>query len=54
MVDIEADGPIPGDYSMIALGAVKVEEGLTQSFLGYLQPISEQWSPGFGCIRLFS
>ncbi|EHQ04534.1 hypothetical protein [Leptonema illini] len=22
MVDIEADGPIPGDYSMIELGAV--------------------------------
>lgn len=45
MVDIEADGPIPGDYSMIALGAVKVEEGLNTSFLGYLKPISDQWSP---------
>jgi hypothetical protein len=25
MVDIEADGPIPGDYSMISLGAVLVK-----------------------------
>ena len=44
MVDIEADGPIPGDYSMIALGAVKVEVGLSENFVGYLRPISEQWS----------
>lgn len=25
MVDIEADGPIPGDYSMVCFGAVIVE-----------------------------
>ncbi len=25
MVDIEADGPIPGDYSMVSFGAVVVE-----------------------------
>ena len=28
MVDIEADGPIPGDYSMVCLGAVVVEPTL--------------------------
>ena len=28
VVDIEADGPIPGDYSMVCFGAVVVEEGL--------------------------
>jgi hypothetical protein len=27
MVDIEANGPIPGDYSMVALGAVLVQPG---------------------------
>ena len=27
MVDVEADGPIPGDYSMICFGAVVVREG---------------------------
>lgn len=33
MVDIESDGPIPGDYSMIALGAVLVTEALDQTFM---------------------
>lgn len=45
MVDIEADGPIPGDYSMIALGAVIVEPGLERTFKGLLRPISAQWVP---------
>jgi len=35
--DIEADGPIPGDYSMIALGAVIVEPGLQRTFHGKLR-----------------
>ena len=30
MVDIEADGPIPGEYSMIEFGAVIVVPGLSQ------------------------
>lgn len=45
MVDIEADGPIPGDYSMIALGAIVVEPSLARSFAARLRPISEQWVP---------
>ena len=45
MVDIEADGPIPGDYSMIALGAVVVEPSLSRTFYGRLAPISDQWLP---------
>lgn len=45
MVDIEADGPIPGDYSMISFGAVVVEPGLERSFYGTLRPISERWIP---------
>jgi hypothetical protein len=45
MVDIEADGPIPGDYSMICLGAVIVEPTLSRTFYGKLRPISEQWIP---------
>ncbi|MGH6816042.1 MAG: hypothetical protein ACREC6_10075 [Hyphomicrobiaceae bacterium] len=46
MVDVEADGPIPGDYSMVALGAAIVREGLNDTFYGRLKPISEQWLPG--------
>lgn len=54
MVDIEADGPVPGDYSMICFGAVIVEAGLGRTFYGRLKPISEKWVPqalsisGFG------
>lgn len=45
MVDIEADGPIPGDYSMIAFGAVVVEPQLDRTFYGQLTPISGKWVP---------
>ena len=45
MVDVEADGPIPGDYSMICFGAVLVEPSLGKTFYGRLRPISQQWIP---------
>jgi hypothetical protein len=45
MVDIEADGPIPGDYSMISFGAVVVEPELDQTFYGTIRPVSEKWVP---------
>ena len=45
MVDIESDGPIPGDYSMISFGAVIVDEKLDKTFYGQLKPISEKWIP---------
>ena len=34
MVDIEADGPIPGDYSVISFGTVVIEPGLERTFYG--------------------
>jgi len=45
MVDIESDGPIPGDYSMISFGAVIVDKDLDKTFYGKLKPISEKWLP---------
>jgi DNA polymerase III epsilon subunit-like protein len=45
MVDVETDGPIPGDYSMLAIGAVVVEPALDRTFKAYLRPISERWVP---------
>ncbi len=45
MVDIESDGPIPGDYSMICFGAVIVEPALNRTFYGKLKPISDQFFP---------
>lgn len=43
MVDIESDGPIPGDYSMISFGAVVVDRKLDKTFYGKLMPISDKW-----------
>ncbi|PKO19020.1 MAG: exonuclease [Chloroflexi bacterium HGW-Chloroflexi-10] len=43
MIDIESDGPIPGDYSMISFGAVVVEPDLQRTFYAELKPISEKW-----------
>ena len=45
MVDVEADGPIPGDYSMISFAAVVVEPSLDRTFYGRLKPISERYIP---------
>jgi len=45
MVDVEADGPIPGDYSMLCFAAVLVREGFEQTFCGRLKPVSENWRP---------
>ncbi|HOF02019.1 MAG TPA: 3'-5' exoribonuclease [Spirochaetota bacterium] len=43
MVDIESDGPIPGDYSMICFGAVIVNTDLSKTFYGKLKPISDKY-----------
>ena len=53
MTDVESDGPIPGDYSMISFGAVLVEplqyklnpNMKHKSFYGKLKPISDKWVP---------
>jgi hypothetical protein len=46
MVDVEADGPCPGEYSMVSFGAVIVEPGLNRTFYGQLKPVSDLWIPG--------
>ena len=45
VVDVEADGPIPGKYSMVSLGAVVVEPGLGRTFRGRTRPISDAFLP---------
>ena len=54
MVDIESDGPIPGDYSMICFGAVIVESGLERIFYGQLKPISDAFIPDALAVSGFS
>ena len=54
MVDVEADGPIPGLYSMISFGAVIVEPNLNKTFYGELKPISGKWVPEALAVSGFS
>lgn len=43
-VDIEASGPIPGDYSMLSLGACLVSDP-TVSFYAELKPVNRNFVP---------
>jgi len=45
VVDVEADGEIPGEYSMVCFGAVLLDEKLETSFYGATLPISKNWRP---------
>ena len=42
MVDIEANGPIPGDYSMTSFGAIIVDEQFDKTFKVNIKPISKR------------
>jgi len=44
VVDVEADGPIPGDYSMIEIGVVKLDRALDKTFHATVAPISMYYS----------
>lgn len=43
VVDVEADGPVPPNYSMVCFGAVLVDEQLDKTFYGQTKPISSDW-----------
>lgn len=45
MVDVEADGPVPGLYSMVSFGAIAVEPALDKTFYTTIKPISDKWIP---------
>jgi len=44
-VDIEADGPIPGKYSMISIGCVVIEPPFEETFYCTLKPVTEAYIP---------
>jgi DNA polymerase III epsilon subunit-like protein len=54
IVDVEADGPIPAEYSMICFGAVRFDEALDQSFYGRTRPISDRFIPETLAVSGFS
>ena len=53
MVDVEADGPCPGLYSMISFGAVLVSDQ-SKTFYGKLNPISDNYIPEALAVSGFS
>jgi len=44
-VDIEADGAIPGPYSMTEFGIVVIDGKFNRTFHGQMSPISDRWDP---------
>lgn len=53
-IDVEADGPCPGLYSMVSFGAVRVDRELETTFYGKLAPISDKWVPEALAVSGFS
>lgn len=54
MIDVETDGPIPSDYSMICFGAVLVSETFDKTFYGRLKPVSDKYIPEALAVSGFS
>ena len=45
IVDVESDGPIPAEFSMVCFGAVVFDDRLDRTFYGRTRPISDHFVP---------
>jgi DNA polymerase III epsilon subunit-like protein len=54
IVDVESDGPIPAEFSMVCFGAVLFDENLETSFYGKTCPISNRFVPEALAVSGFS
>jgi DNA polymerase III epsilon subunit-like protein len=45
VVDVESDGPIPAEFSMVCFGAVIFDERLDRTFYGKTRPVSDRFLP---------
>lgn len=45
IVDVESDGPIPAEFSMVCFGAVVFDDQLDKTFYGQTRPISDRFVP---------
>lgn len=54
VVDVESDGQVIGDNSMVCFGAVIVEPSLKKTFYGKTKPISNIWVPDALAVSGFS
>jgi len=54
IVDVESDGPIPAEFSMVCFGAVIFDDLLDKTFYGKTRPISERFEPEALAVSGFS
>lgn len=54
VVDVESDGPIIGQHSMVCFGVVKLTPKLDTTFYGQLKPISDMYVPSALAVSGFS
>lgn len=54
IVDVESDGPIPAEFSMVCFGAVLFDDALDESFYGKTRPIANRWVPEALAVSGFS
>jgi hypothetical protein len=54
IVDVEADGPAPGLYSLVSVGIVKVDDALETTFYGLTRPIVDDYLPDALAVSGFS
>ncbi len=54
VVDVESDGPIPVEFSMVCFGAVAFDERLDKTFYGRTRPISDRFDPEALAVSGFS
>jgi DNA polymerase III epsilon subunit-like protein len=54
IVDVESDGPIPAEFSIVCFGAVLFDDKLDESFYGKIKPVSARFVPEALAISGFS
>src|SRR2546423_2275151 len=54
VVDVESDGPIPAEFSMVCFGAVIFDDLLDKTFYGRTRPISDRFVPEALAVSGFS
>lgn len=54
IVDVEADGPIPAEFSIVCFGAVVFDDRLDRTFYGRTRPISDRFVPEALAVSGFS
>ena len=54
IVDVESDGPIPAEFSMVCFGAVIFDDLLDKTFYGRTRPIADRFVPEALAVSGFS